>query len=213
MAEEIPDKNLFMMCYALNTQAIKKLSKEFHVRHCQKNELDQWKAMHFDTPELAKKYHDFMTDYVNKVYLPKGDLFFEKCLFICNAEDQPVGTCFAWKSYQTISTLHWFKVLKEYEGMGLGRALLSIVMESLSEEDYPLFLHTQPSSYRAIKLYSDFGFSLLSDPIIGKRHNDLEECLPILAHYMPKSDFENLRIAQAPQFFLDAVDSTDINEF
>jgi hypothetical protein len=28
--------------------------------------------------------------------------------------------------------------------------------------EYPVYLHIQPSSFRAIKLYSDFGFSLLS---------------------------------------------------
>ena len=169
--------------------------------------------MHFDTPELAKKYYDFMTEFFATVYLPMKDLFYQKCLFICNKDDKPVGTCFVWKSYNTIYTLHWFKVLKEYEGRGIGRALLSIVMERLSQDEYPVFLHTQPSSYRAIKLYSDFGFYLLSNPVIGSRQNDLEECLPILEKYMPKSDFKKLQIVQAPKFFLDTVCSTNTSEF
>ncbi|MBS4203069.1 GNAT family N-acetyltransferase [Lederbergia citrea] len=213
MADQIPDKNLFMMCQTLNTDALRKLPKGFHVRYCRKNELDIWKAMHFNTPEIAMKYYDFMTDYFNSVYLPKKDLFYQSCLFICNKFDKPVGTCFVWKSYNTIHTLHWFKVLKEYEGIGIGRALLSIVMERLSQDEYPVFLHTQPSSYRAIKLYSDFGFHLLSDPVIGNRKNDLEDCLPILEKFMPESDFKKLRIVRAPKFFLDAVCSTNTSEF
>jgi len=213
MKEQIPDKNLFMMCRKLDNGATTELPKGFHVRYCKKNELDTWKAMHFDTPELATEYYDFMTEYFNDVYLPKEDLFYRSCIFVCDQDDSPVGTCFLWKAYNKIWTLHWFKVLKEYEGKGIGRALLSIVMESLPEDDYPIFLHTHPSSYRAIKLYSDFGFCLLSDPAIGNRENDLDECLPILQRYMPQSDFEKLKMVQAPPFFLRAVGHSDIDEF
>lgn len=124
-----------------------------------------------------------------------------------------MGTCFLWKAYNTIWTLHWFKVLKDYEGKGIGRVLLSIILKSLPEDEYPIFLHTQPSSYRAIKLYSDFGFCLLSDTVIGNRKNDLDESLPILQRYMPQSDFEKLKTCRAPQFFLDAVCRSDKDEF
>lgn len=82
MAEQIPDKNLFMMCHTLNKDAVRKLPKGFHVRYCRENELDIWKAMHFDTPELAKKYYDFMTEFFATVYLPMKDLFYQNvCLF------------------------------------------------------------------------------------------------------------------------------------
>jgi len=213
MQEQIPDKNIFMMCSKLNHDAVSKMPKGFHVRYCRENELDTWKALHFDTPELAEEYYDYMTQFFYDVYLPKGDLFYKRCLFVCNADDHPVGTCFVWKSYNAIWTLQWFKVLKEFEGRGIGRALLSIVMTSLTEDELPLFLHTQPSSYRAIKLYSDFGFHLISDPVIGSRRNEIDECMPILKKYMPTSDYNKLRFVRAPQFFLNAVGTSDINEF
>ena len=72
----------------------------FHVRTCQKNELDIWKAMPFDNPELAKKYYDYMTQYYDSVYAKKGDLFFQKCLFVCDQDNKPIATCFAWKAYE-----------------------------------------------------------------------------------------------------------------
>ena len=50
------------------------------------------------------------------------------------------------------------------EGKGLGRALLT---EILKNAGLPIYLHTQPTPARAIKLYSDFGFKLTTDPIIG----------------------------------------------
>ena len=79
-------------------------------------------------------------------------------------------------------------VFKEYENRGIGRAILTALMKSLRLEDYPVFLYTHPSRYRTIKLYSDFGFSLVSNPVVGYRNNDLEECLPILNSLFQKAN-------------------------
>jgi GNAT superfamily N-acetyltransferase len=189
------------------------MPEDYYVRNCQQSELEIWKAIHFDDASAAEKYHDYMTSFFGDVYADFGNLFFKKCLFVCDKNDLPVGTCFIWRAYNKINTVHWFKVVREYEGKGIGRALLTAVMQGLKEEDYPVYLHTQPSSFRAIKLYSDFGFSLLSDPVIGNRQNDLEESMPILQKYMPAEDYMKLRITRAPENFLEAVLSSEITQF
>jgi ribosomal protein S18 acetylase RimI-like enzyme len=211
--EKIPDKNLFMMCTKVNTASFSELPDGYHMRNCKEDELDIWKAMPFDEPEMAKKYYGFMSDYFNNVYLEKKDEFFRRCLFVCDAEDRPIGTCFIWKAYGKINTIHWLKILKNYEGKRLGRALLTAVMKNLKKYDYPIYLHTQPSSYRAIKLYSDFGFYLLSNPVIGNRINDLEECLKILEEHMPEKIYSQLRITTAPDSFLKAVSTSKTDQF
>lgn len=213
MSDDILTKNLFMMCEKLDRSALRELPQGFHARTCRRDELDIWKQMHFDTPEDAKEYYPFMTDWFNNNYAPKEDLFYQTCMFACDENNVPVGTCFVWKVYEAVNTIHWFKVVKRYEGLGIGRALLSLVMRDLPESDYPVFLHTQPGSYRAIKLYSDFGFALLSDPVIGNRANHLEESLPFLESVMPPAAFQRLRITRAPQFFLDAVKTSEIAQF
>jgi hypothetical protein len=76
LSDEIPEKHLFMMCYSLNSKAVSELPKGYHVRLCREDELDTWKAMQFDTAELAWEYYGFMTDFYNQVYLKKGNLFF-----------------------------------------------------------------------------------------------------------------------------------------
>ena len=209
----IPDINLFMMCERLDSNALSELSADYHIRNCRKDELDIWKEMPFDDPMEAKEYGGFMADYFSTVYAAKGDLFYEKCLFVCDNNDSPIATAFIWKAYEKINTVHWVKVLKEYEGKGIGRALLSILMKDLKEEDYPVYLHTQPSSYRAIKLYSDFGFSLLSDPYIGPRKNDLEECRQILKRCMPDEYFNRLQISEAPTYFLKVLEKAKEDQF
>ena len=212
----IPSKDLFMMCTALNLSALREIPQGFHFRMCRPDELDTWKMMHLDFPQTPEQFNtnmQFMTDYYNRLYAEKSNLFFQKCLFVCNENDTPIGRGFVWKAYGSVNTIHWYKVLKEYENRGIGRAILTAIMKDLTEADYPVFLHTHPSSFRAIKLYSDFGFRLISDPVVGYRNNDIEECLPILKRFMPKSDFDKLMIVKAPQYFLDTAASSKDEEF
>jgi FR47-like protein len=105
------------------------------------------------------------------------------------------------------------KTLKEYEGQGLGRAVLSKIMRKLDTEDYPVYLHTQPGSFRAIKLYSDFGFKLLKGGQIGHRTNELEKCLPILSAFIPKKDFEDLEIIDTPESFIKLMENETTIQF
>jgi ribosomal protein S18 acetylase RimI-like enzyme len=211
--EEIPDKNIFMMCAALNHNALTELPAIYSVRSCRPDELDIWKTMPFDTVDLAKEYDGFMSDYFTTTYGGKEELFFAKTLFVCDIQDKPIATCLSWKAYDEFNTIQWFKVLKEYEGQRIGRALLSIIMRNLELHDYPVYLHTQPSSFRAIKLYSDFGFSLLTGDRFGIRTNDLDQCLPILEEFMPKEYFQKLRIMPAPKEFQDRVSRYELNQF
>lgn len=209
----LEDKNLFMMCDALNPAALTQLSAAYYVRTCRRDELDVWKAMQFDSPELVNEFAASMTQYFEEVYASQESEFFKRCLFVCDSSNTPIATCFGWKAYGHTSTIHWFKVSKRLEGLGIGRALLSIVMKSFGDSDYPIFLHTQPGSFRAIKLYSDFGFVLLTDATIGHRQNELAEGLPYLQAHMFPHDFNRLRFASAPNEFLEAVKSSAINQF
>jgi ribosomal protein S18 acetylase RimI-like enzyme len=211
--EEIPDKNIFMMCSALDRSSLTELPASYYIRNCRPDELNIWKTMPFDDANLAKKYDGFMSDYFTTTYGGKEELFFTKTLFVCDRQDRPIATCLSWKAYGEFNTIQWFKVLKEYEGQGVGRALLSIVMQELEMLDYPVYLHTQPSSFRAIKLYSDFGFSLLSGDNFGVRSNDLDSSLPILEQFMPKEYFQRLKIITAPREFEDILNKHDTNQF
>jgi len=213
MEKQIADKNLFMMCEALNLAALTESSDAYHVRTCRSDELNIWKRMPFDVPEVAEEFHEFMTQYFANVYANRADEFFRRCLFVCDQNDIPVATGFGWKSYGQVSTIHWLKVLKRHEGLGIGRVLLSIIMRCFADDDYPVFLHTQPGSFRAIKLYSDFGFVFLTDATIGYRQNELAEGLTFLKAHMFSRDYERLRFARAPKDFLEAVKSSPIDQF
>ena len=95
-------------------------------------------------------------------------------------------------------------------GKGLGRALLG---EILKDAEYPVYLHTQPTSARAVKLYSDFGFKLITDPIIGQRKNDLTESLPYLQKVLPQSVYAGLQYTKTNDALLEAAASSNVSEF
>lgn len=212
--QDIPDLNIFMMCERLNENALSKLPDGFHIRTCRPDELKIWKEFPFDNDEDKTNYYEYMSNYFNNVYGKDIDEFYNRCLFVCDDKtDKPVSTCFVWKAYNKINTIHWFKTLKEYEGKGLGRALLSYIMISLKEDDYPIFLHTQPSSFRAIGLYSDFGFKIVTNNTIGFRENNYKECLPILKQFMKKESFDKLQFEEAPSVFDESAKISKTSQF
>ncbi|MEI0493132.1 GNAT family N-acetyltransferase [Brachyspira intermedia] len=210
---KIEDSNLFMMCKSINKNALSDIPNGYHIRNCKIDELNLWFEFPFDNEEDKKNYRNFMEQYFKDVYGNNEKLFFDKCLFICDDNDTPIGTCFAWKAYNLITTIHWFKVKKEYEGQGIGRVLISYVLNSIDYKDFPIYLHTQAGSFRAIKLYSDLGFVLLTDEKIGCRENHLNITLPYLKEKMPLKYFNKLKFDKAPKEFLYAVNTSEINQF
>jgi GNAT superfamily N-acetyltransferase len=212
MSDDIPDKNIFMMCEALDRSALCEVPAGYHVRSMRPDELGLWKALPLDdaaTPETDA----FMDAFFETTYRGREARFFDGTLFICDGDDRPAATCLLWRAYDEFESIHWLKTLKAHEGRGLGRAMLSILLRDLPADRYPIYLHTQPGSFRAIKLYSDFGFDLLSGSPLGRRTNDLDECLPILRSVMPEAAFQSLRIREAPEAWRRFLATTTTDQF
>jgi len=194
-----------MQCDTVDMSAFRPLPAGFSIRSCRRDELEIWKRV-----VVEEAYVDLVTDYYDKVYSMHEDEFYNRCMFVCNSDDKPVASTFIWRSYGLINTVGWFRVLPEYEGKGLGRALLS---EILKNAQCPIYLHTQPTSARAIKLYSDFGFKLVTDASVGYRKNDLTESLPYLQKILPENDYKNLQFTKANDELLSAALTNETSEF
>ncbi len=193
MSEPIPHKHILMVCRELNRTALRPLPPGLSMRLCRSDELEVWKDLQAAPRDGSSR--ESLDQYYNRWFAPYGDLFFRSCTFVCDEQGRPIATGFIWKPEGEHTLLHWIKVLQAYEGRGIGRALLSELMRDLPAEDYPVYLHTQSSSYRAIKLYSDFGYALVAPPgRLDGRPNELDEALPILERLMHADDFRRLRI-------------------
>jgi ribosomal protein S18 acetylase RimI-like enzyme len=210
--EQLPEDNIFMYCNKINKEAFTILTDEYNFRYLYKTELEIWKSLPFDD-NYTETYEDFMTDYYNNVYKIRENEFYNKCIVVCNKNDEIIGSCFLWKLDEKINTLHWLKVKKEYEGKGIGRALISKILENIRKTDLPIFLHTQPGSYRAIKLYSDFGFKIITNDKIGNRINNIDKCITKLIENIPEKYFRKIKYIKVSKRYLDIFEEKNLNDF
>lgn len=182
--ESIGGYNLFMACDKPNLDAFRELPKGYSVTRCGPDEVDIWA-----NTAVERQYAPYVKDYYRRVYAKNQEEFFRRCLLLWDESGRCAGTCLTWPAYGSVNTLGWFRVLPEYEGRGLGRALLT---EILGAAEMPIYLHTQPTSVCAVKLYSDFGFRFITGPMIGHRKNDLDLSLPCLRRVMAGADYARL---------------------
>jgi len=199
------ENNLFLQCDTPNMDAFRSMPKGFTTRLCRPDELEKWKDIW-----AAGKYMDFVNWYYDEVYAPHGDEFFRRCTFAVDKNDTPVATSGIWRSYGKINTVLLFHVLPEYEGLGIGRGLFS---EVLKNAEFPVYAHTHPIANRAVKLYSDFGFKLITDSVVGYRENNLQESLPYRKETLTQKDFENLQTTKANSALLEAALLRELAEF
>ena len=193
--EKWNESHIFMRCDTLNEKAFSALPLGYHLRHCRKEELGLWKDFPFDDAQQAQQYRSFMDAYFMNTYAGKGELFFNTCLFLCDEHDIPLSTGFLWKQYDQFWTLHWIKTKKSYEGKGLGRAMLSAILQDAKTNNTPIYLHTHAGCERAIHLYTEFGFKILIEPeIIDQKPNQWRQALVYLREVMPKQYFWGLRL-------------------
>jgi ribosomal protein S18 acetylase RimI-like enzyme len=54
--------------------------------------------------------------------------------------------------------VHWVGIDPDYQGKGLAKPLVSKTMEIIKERHDKCYLTTQTESFKAIKIYLDFGF-------------------------------------------------------
>ena len=203
--ESIGSLNLFMVCEELKADAFCSLPQGYSSRLARRDELDAWKHTAVEEP-----YVKAVADYYENIYAKNEEEFFRRCTFICNSEDKPVATAFIWRSYGKINTLAWLRVLPGEEGKGIGRALLSVILKTA---ECPVYIHTQPTSVCAVKLYSDFGFKLITNPVVGHRKNNLNESLPYLQKVMTGENYAKLQFTGADSSLHAAALSSEVSEF
>ena len=56
-----------------------------------------------------------------------------------------------------------------------------------------VYLHTQPESYQAIKLYNDFGFHITKEDRYGHAGNEYEDAMEILKEVMDSEAYKRLK--------------------
>ena len=120
-------------------------------------------------------------------FIPYVDELYRRCLFIETEEGLKIATANAWWSFvkdERRAWLHWVSVADGYQGLGLGKAIVSKVTQLLEEieGDVDFFLNTQTWSYKAINIYKQFGYIPTDEKILypGKLRNHYKKAIKIL---------------------------------
>ena len=135
-------------------------------------------------------------EYFVEKYLQDPEQF-PKILFMLNQDHDIVGSCIAWQDKQGISrvsSLHWLVVDERYRGIGLGRALAAAVMNIYAEHGaLPVYVHTQPWSWKAILLYLSLGFRLQKTDTFSHYENEYEKAMIELGKVVREDQYKLLQ--------------------
>jgi len=100
-----------------------------------------------------------------------------RCIFIEDPEGRKVATSTAWWNEingERRAWLHWVAVEPEYQGLGLGKAVVARVTELMTEleGDVPFYLGTQTWSYKAVSIYKAYGYTPTAEKALYKGRSD-----------------------------------------
>ncbi len=105
-------------------------------------------------------------------YLPYERELERRCIFIEDGLGKKVATFTAWWEYagkRRKPWVSWVSVRPEYQGIGLGKAIVSAGIKLFIEieGDADIYLKTQTWSYKAVNIYREQGFRMK-----GKKHEE-----------------------------------------
>jgi GNAT superfamily N-acetyltransferase len=181
--KSIPYYNVIMKRSAGNTFPNSSLPEGYKFTWYVPSEEKKWAEIEASAGEFENTKQGL--DYFWTEYMPFIDELKRRLLFIQNKDGEKIGTITSWWNLtgeRRDPSIHWLAVKNEYQGLGLGKALVSECLNRLLllEGDKDIFLHTQTWSYKAIGLYLKVGFEILESESFGHYKNDYEKAIPIL---------------------------------
>ena len=145
---------------------------------------------------------DFATEekavqYFRDIHLCKKDEVMKRFVAVRNKDGLCVSSCFAWKTNrkgEPAAALQWLVTMPGYEGLGLARAAAAeTVNRYYRMGEKPVYLHTQPWSYKALWLYYQHGFKIVRNDTFQAFGNDCDEALEILDKLIPADKMAQIR--------------------
>ena len=183
----IPYYNIIMKKNAPTTVSVLALPPQFELHAYRPGVEHQWAEMEYEIGDFPSEQG--AKAYFGKVYLSRPDLLARRGIFVSDMQSGClVGACIAWFDDQNgvpVSSLHWLITKEAYQGRGIGSALIAAALNIYEQENaFPVYLHTQPWSHQAVRLYHKFGFRLMKRESFAGYENQYALAVPVLARYI-----------------------------
>lgn len=191
----IPFCNIIMRCDRILPMEIK-LPEGYSIRTYQPGDEIAWAALHVATGDFATA--DEAAAYFTNKYVP--DL--SRALFAVSPEGDVVGTVTAWtddRASEAVRSLHWLAVAEAHQRQGVGKALTQTALKLMRREDNaaPVYLHTQPWSWKAILLYISLGFKLQPRDTFCNHQNQYAQAMETLQAIVPPEQYAKMQANSA----------------
>lgn len=190
----IPFYNTILRCDEYHLQQIK-LPDSYTIVPYRKGFEADWARLEcavgdFSSVEEATQY--FMEKYPNR----GND---DDILFLRNDKDQVVGSCIAWTDVRQgnrVNSLHWLVVDEQYQSNDLGRVLCYEMMNRFYlRGQKPIYIHTQPWSWKAILLYVSLGFRLQKTDTFSSYTNQYKDAMKTLKSVLSAKQYHLLELS------------------
>lgn len=190
----IPYCNVIMKCTRWDKTSVQ-VKDGYSIRSYQPGDEATWARLEhgigdFDSYEEALSYF-------TRTYLQGDSRELERIFFALEtASGQVCGSVASWRDLrngQPISSLHWLIVDPSHQGNGLGKALLQTAMNwYLEAGELPVYLHTQPWSFRAIRLYAGQSFRMQKTDTFSHYENHYSQAMETLQGLLPQEAYQRL---------------------
>ena len=183
----IPYYNIIMKKNAPTTVSVLALPPQFELHSYRPGVQQQWAELEYEIGDFPSV--QAARAYFSQTYLSRPELLARRGIFVSDKKSGGlVGACIAWFDDQNgvpVSSLHWLITKEAYQGSGIGSALIATALNIYEQENaFPVYLHTQPWSYQAIRLYHKFGFRLMKRESFAGYENQYALASPVLARYI-----------------------------
>ncbi|MBO5462538.1 MAG: GNAT family N-acetyltransferase [Clostridia bacterium] len=177
--------NLILKCNDICTTPVS-LSEVYNFKMYDAGDEKYWAKLEYEigdflSIEEAEMY--FKANYCNQI-----DELEKRCVFVVDDKGNVVGSCIAWhdlKGNNTVASLHWLVVSPKYQGKHIGLVLCKKVMDIFNERgETPIYIHTQPWSYKAILLYIKLGFKIQKTDTFSHYENQYEQAIKTLENIL-----------------------------
>lgn len=165
-----------------------RLSENYRFVLFQSGDEKEWAEIETSVGEFDRAVNALV--YFQQDYLPFKSELERRCIFIENKEKEKIATLTIWWCYTGLRRdpwIHWVAVRPEYQGLGLGKALLYEGMRRMLEieGDRDIYLHTQTWSYKAINIYRQEGFRITDEKgLSGYENSDIDKAVDLLKDYL-----------------------------
>jgi len=139
------------------------LPADYSIRWYQPGDEEHWQKVQL----LADEYTRVTPDLFEEQFGTDIQLLSERQCFLCDSEENFIGTVSAWLDNQAEKSpgrIHWLAIVPQEQGKGLAKPLLTIICNRLKELGHSkTYLTTQSVRIPAINLYAKFGFAPVID--------------------------------------------------